>query len=74
MFRSRIVALAGTVAAAAACTVFATSAASAAPAPAVSSHTNCILCWTPRNVDAAAPQIASVIAASVGSAAAGLHF
>jgi|APThiThiocy_cv2_1041547.scaffolds.fasta_scaffold01268_8 cytochrome c551/c552 len=76
MSRSRITAFVGTIAAAAACTVFATSAASAAPAPSVSSHTACGSCWGPgpRNVTTSAPQVAHVIAASVGSAAAGLRF
>ncbi len=72
MSRSRIMAFVGTIAAAAACTVFATSAASAAPAPSVSSHIACGTCWGPgvRSVHIMTPNIA----ASVGSAAAGLHF
>lgn len=67
MLRSRIVALAGTIAAAAACTVFATSAASAAPAPEVSPSPACGLCWTPR-----AATVPANVGAQVGAAV--VHF
>lgn len=59
MFRTKLIATAGAVAAAAACTLFAAPAATAAPSP------TCGTCWTPRSVPMTAPDLGAAVGSAV---------